>query len=472
MLYVIIVYFTMNLESQFTAEVVYDDYKESDYSDLMRDHLRINRNDFDVKDGISCLHYACSMNMRRLVTDILTLHKAEINIDATNSWEETPLHMAIIHNNVSIVETLLKEGADPNIQRGFDGSTALHLAVRKGTYELVLCLLKSPIICVNSKDNENATPLHYSVEVGHCFMVDILLQAGADPNACRRDGKTPLHLVDNVVIANLLIEKGASVDATDDNLATPLYRAISIGNEALVRKLLDEGGCPDLNPIPIYTPIIHLAVTQNNIRLFRMIVERTNLIDVEDINSQYSLGKAIKLGHTEKVKLLLEHNANPNRIYGGNKTFLMDAVEHGNIDIINLLLENGATKYINVESEEGLTPLLIAIKMKREDIVTLLMKNGANVALKKNDRNIPLNTNCFSATTEKDFSTPKSKGQKTHNRKDVPISPLQFALRSANISVFDFFLNIEAYSTDSHASICQTTIDEAVSLKSLCYSNI
>ncbi|SVA93070.1 uncharacterized protein METZ01_LOCUS145924, partial [marine metagenome] len=45
---------------------------------------------------------------------------------------------------------------------------------------------------VNAKNDDGATPLHHAAEKGHKEIVELLINKGADVNAKNLDGKTPL----------------------------------------------------------------------------------------------------------------------------------------------------------------------------------------------------------------------------------------------------------------------------------------
>jgi ankyrin repeat protein len=74
--------------------------------------------------------------------------------------------------------------------------------------------------------------------------IQALLEKGADVNAKRNDGWTPLHWAsceNHIEIAELLIEKGADVDAKDNENWTPLHWA-SCENHIEIAELLLKAG--------------------------------------------------------------------------------------------------------------------------------------------------------------------------------------------------------------------------------------
>src|SRR5271157_5666677 len=77
--------------------------------------------------------------------------------------------------------------------------------------------------------------------------VRALIKAGADVNAVRDDGSTPLIWAasrDDAEIVSALLAAGAKVNAADENGETPLLLACGNGNLAMARVLLDAKANP------------------------------------------------------------------------------------------------------------------------------------------------------------------------------------------------------------------------------------
>ena len=73
-----------------------------------------------------------------------------------------------------------------------EGFTPLHLAAVKNDFARAEVLLKAGAD-PNAKNNDGYTPLHLAVGVNASKAAEVLLKAGADPNAKNNTGFTPLH---------------------------------------------------------------------------------------------------------------------------------------------------------------------------------------------------------------------------------------------------------------------------------------
>ena len=99
--------------------------------------------------------------------------------------------------------------------------------------------------------------------------------------------------------------------------------------------------------------------------------------------------EAIRLGHTEHVKCLIEFGFEINKNYPkgrySNKPYLLQALNVHNdserINIINLLLDNGAD--INTTYEKNATALILASIKADTQVVELLLTRGADVTVRQ-----------------------------------------------------------------------------------------
>ena len=76
-----------------------------------------------------------------------------------------------------------------------------------------------------------------------------------------------------------------------------------------------------------------------------------------------------------------------NRRLENNRTYLHNAVLQDNKNLITELIRNGAE--VNIPDTNGETPLHYAAKYFNKDIVKILIENGADINARNHDNNTP-----------------------------------------------------------------------------------
>jgi ankyrin repeat protein len=136
----------------------------------------------------------CTILDNEAINIIKQLIKEGKDINEKNQFGKTPLMLAIEKHNIGLVKLLLIAGADPNI-KDKSGYTAFCKAIFSQGYEQNLNLLKLLIIYkanVNAQTNSGSTPLMISLIDPKIDVVNLLLEAGADPNIKDNDGNNAL----------------------------------------------------------------------------------------------------------------------------------------------------------------------------------------------------------------------------------------------------------------------------------------
>jgi uncharacterized protein len=132
---------------------------------------------------------------------------------------------------------LLADGADPNAFSA-DGFTALHFAAFFGKPEAARLLLeRGADVNPRGRGWMTGTPLHSAASGRHVNVVDILLAAGADPDARQSGGWTPLHAGahnGDVATVALMVTAGADLRAVNDGGESALSLAQESGDAATI----------------------------------------------------------------------------------------------------------------------------------------------------------------------------------------------------------------------------------------------
>jgi hypothetical protein len=104
--------------------------------------------------------------------------------DPTNKGGKTPLLLATEGGHLEAVHVLLAHQADVHT-RCRVGKTALHIAVGRGNLPMAQELLAAQDVkrVVNAEDGSGEMPLHTAARDAHVGLVNLLLEAGANPTA-------------------------------------------------------------------------------------------------------------------------------------------------------------------------------------------------------------------------------------------------------------------------------------------------
>ena len=233
--------------------------------------------------------------------------------------------------------------------------SSLHLAVRTGQYRATEIVLDHGAAI----DNMDwwSTALHQAIELSHLDLINLLLARGADVDARDGLGETPLLLAgrnsrEDCIIA--LLNHGADIHVK--------------GSDGVM--------------------VLHSACDRGLLNIVNILLAHNVNADERDERGRTPLFLAVNNSHTGCIHALLDHGANLDIRNNFGRTGLHKAASNGNLNTVNILLARGAE--IEVRNRSGQTPLLMAAERGHNDCILALIGSGADVNVQGDDGFTPL----------------------------------------------------------------------------------
>lgn len=329
----------------------------------------------EVDAGFPALSQAARAGNRAMV-ELLLARGA--NVNNPSEYGRTALTMAAEQGFVSVVEVLLAHKADPNAVDSRSGRTALYSTLMRGQDNCARRLIAAGAQ-VNTEAEDGTTALSLVAERGGTAMAKMLLEAKADPNAGKKNQPLLAAIAaKNLELVELLLKAGANPNAAgsvnfidarvkaDANYLnhtgsmTPLWFAIYQNQPEMVRLLLKYKADPndaqtDRQPV--------IFKTLDKPEMLTALLEGGANVEARDETSEPARTPLLKasqfIGGTNVVGILLKHGANPNAADAdGNKPLHLAAGNLAFEETFTLLLEHQADP--NVRNKAGMTPLDLA----------------------------------------------------------------------------------------------------------------
>lgn len=156
------------------------------------------------------------------------------------------------------------------------------------------------------------------------------------------------------------------------------FKAVKIDDVKAVRSLLQRGFDPNTVEEERGDTGLILALREDSAKVFELLLHTRDInIDARSRNGDSALMMAAYKGHVEAVRALLDKGAEPNQT---GWAALHYAAAVGNNPIVQLLLDKSA--YIDAESPNQTTPIMMAARGGHILTVKLLLDEGADVLLK------------------------------------------------------------------------------------------
>ena len=280
------------------------------------------------------------------------LTERALSTKAINLIDSEELTRAVRDDDLKLVKELLDKGINPNSKgtsRGDSYTYPLTEASDQGNDAIAEVLLRYGAD-IDISDDEGVTPLMASLRLHDMDddIVQLLLKHNPNLEAKDESGNT---LIKQLAYNNkapmafeYLLDK-VNLNAQNDTGQTALHDAVLKNNTDIIKMLVKQGAKKNIKDsrgltalgvakklnLEYYYPLLEIAIS----------LKHSKLIDNEDIMMYSSNDK-----YYDRLKNILDHNANPNFMSSSKTTPLMIATIKGALKNIKLLLQYGAKKDI------------------------------------------------------------------------------------------------------------------------------
>nr|XP_023013531.1 serine/threonine-protein phosphatase 6 regulatory ankyrin repeat subunit A-like isoform X1 [Leptinotarsa decemlineata] len=333
-------------------------------------------------DGVECLMFLLRQN---------------IDLNKQSSDGRTPLHMTAIHGRFTRSKTLMDNGAlldcpDKN------GCTPLHIAAQYG-HDLFAYTLMTYGANASKKGYEGRTPLHMCCLAGYVECARRFVQSGVDLNDQDETGKTPTHCAaykGSFECLDLLVSNEADFKIVDNLQRLPIHYAASRGNDQCVYTLVGIGSPINAPDVEGCTPLHLAAAYDHECKCILYLLNHKADTSLRDNRGFTPLHYAIAGGNVEGVQMLLDNEQKLQeqkcqnidgikRMINKCSVDIMPlhlAAKLGNIEILRMIMPH--CEDVNVRTNQGITPLVLAAREGHVQCVHFLLRFGAKVALADN----------------------------------------------------------------------------------------
>ena len=260
-------------------------------------------------------------------------------------------------------------------------------ACRDGDVVLAKRFLDEGAYIEYTDDGDHQTAIVWAAGKGHFSIVKLLLERGANINAQDDNGWSALSEASydgHAKVVELLLQKKASTLpstgwVTETKHGNAVFWCVESAFNTyqqkieIVKLLLQHNAEPEgENDQKLDT--LGIAKSRNYKEIVVMLEKFTK--DRVKKKNEYALLEAIKMRDIKKVEEYLAKNVNPNLLLPNGESMLNRAVAMQHLEIVRLLLEHGANP--NTQNDLGTSALMQAVRGNNIAIVKLLLSSGAN----------------------------------------------------------------------------------------------
>ena len=227
---------------------------------------------------------------------------------------------------------------------------------------------------INIKDNNGDNLLHICSFHGNYKIINRLIHYGGKKQSQNKDDKIPVDIAKDNKVRKVL---------------TNLNEAAKASNEKDIQELVNFG--KDINEklsIFSFAPIHKIIESKkkNKHEVLKKMLLLGSDPNIKDSNGWTALHYACQYGDFESLKILIDTNADINAFSNNQRTPLHLAAKMNRVDIVKYLTETilskypgTAHKYLNAKDDIGCTPSHLAAKEGNKECLEILLTKGADL---------------------------------------------------------------------------------------------
>lgn len=285
--------------------------------------------------------------------------------------------------DINLISNLLEKGANPNIPNN-EGVYPIMTAIANNYLDIFNLLVNHPTIEINVKDRCQRNIMDYAIIRRNVEFVKIIYNLGY-----KVELSTFMEHINNEVYQYIL-----ELIKSEDGSITLLNKVIIFDefendednidhlNRILLKKVINEYNADILITLLDLLPEDNYVI-DDDLELWRIIVEYVQSNCYEMFNTLYSYPL-----YKEAIKRVF-------KLHDGDKyTILHYAADNSGDDgsffqlILDIWLELGLS--IDLQDNQGKTPLYIAIERTNDDIIKILIENNADINISDYNNNYPI----------------------------------------------------------------------------------
>ncbi len=245
------------------------------------------------------------------------------------------IHKAVKKGDLAAVKKLLdKDASLVNLQSKLTGRAPLGMACRKGEKEIAELLIEKGAD-LNAKDKLGTCPMDGAAIAGEVALIELLLAKGAELSPYAINAAAQGGSKETCAF---LLEKGSDVNSKDAFGATPIFIAIERNHEDVFAFLIEKGAEVNVQADNKRTPL-HVAAAEGRLEMCKVLIDKGAKLEFKEDENMVTYGMDIKEGNSGFTPLHI-------------------AAIQGDMPLVELLVEKGAD--VNAKSRKGMTPVSCA----------------------------------------------------------------------------------------------------------------